>query len=388
MPNKHELISENMPRRKNRFRSRVPARGKTFTGSSFIMIKKLVVPLCLSLLVCALCALCACHSKAPANVAVNKFNATPVVEGFVVKPSVVVDEISISGTLMPFEETVLMPDVAGRVVAINLPEGKLVKQGTLVVKLFDEDLQASLKKSQTQLDIAEQTQKRQSELIKINGISQSDYDQAVLQVSSIKADIDILKAQLRKTEVRAPFDGVIGLRNVSVGAEVTPGTALATIRSVAQLKLDFSVPEKYSGIVKAGMKVSFTVQGDDAKHEATVMATEEGIDVTTRNLKARAVVKNKDAELKPGAFANVELELGENKNALMVPTQAVIPQERDKQLIIAKNGKAKFVTVTTGIRQASNVEVLDGIAAGDTIVTTGLLFLKPGSDLKFSKVAQ
>src|SRR5271157_1689462 len=164
MPNKHELISENMPRRKNRFRSRVPARGKTFTGSSFIMIKKLVVPLCLSLLVCALCALCACHSKAPANVAVNKFNATPVVEGFVVKPSVVVDEISISGTLMPFEETVLMPDVAGRVVAINLPEGKLVKQGTLVVKLFDEDLQASLKKSQTQLDIAEQTQKRQSEL--------------------------------------------------------------------------------------------------------------------------------------------------------------------------------------------------------------------------------
>lgn len=355
------------------------------------MIKKPVVPRCSYLLVCALCALCAlcaCHSKAPANVAVNKFNTTPVVEGFVVKQSVVIQAISISGTLMPFEETVLMPDLAGRVVAINLPEGKLVRQGTLVVKLFDEDLQASLKKSQTELDIAEQTQKRQSELIKINGISQSDYDQAVLQVSSIKADIDILKAQLRKTEVRAPFDGVIGLRNVSVGAEVTPGTALATIRSVAQLKLDFSVPEKYSGTVKAGMKVTFTVQGDDAKHEATVMATEEGIDVTTRNLKARAVVKNKDAQLKPGAFANVELELGENKNALMVPTQAIIPQERNKQLIIAKNGKAKFVTVTTGVRQASNVEVLDGIEPGDTVVTTGLLFLKPGADLKFSRVAQ
>ena len=349
------------------------------------MKKNLVVPLSLALIACALCS---CHSKAPAKAAVNKFITIPVVEGFVVKPSVVVQAISISGTLKPFEETVLMPEVTGRVIAINLPEGKLVKQGTLLVKLYDDDLRAGLKKSQTQLEIAEQTQKRQSELIKINGISQSDYDQAVLQVNSINADIDILKTQIRKTEVRAPFDGMIGLRSVSVGAEVTPGTPLATIRSVQQLKLDFSVPEKYSGAIKAGMKVSFTVQGEDLKHDATVMATEEGIDVTTRNLKTRAVVKNKDAELKPGAFANVELELGENKNALMVPTQAIIPQERTKQLIIAKNGKAQFVTVTTGIRQASNVEVLDGIAAGDTVVTTGLLFLKPGADLKFSKVVQ
>ncbi len=349
------------------------------------MIRNLSVSLSLPLIVCILCS---CHSRVPPNAAGNKFNTTPVVEGFVVKPTEITEAISVSGTLMAFEETVLMPDVAGRVVAINLPEGKLVKQGTLVVKLFDEDLQASLKKSQTELEIAVQTQKRQSELIKVNGISQSDYDQAVLQVSSINADIDILKVQIRKTEVRAPFDGVIGLRSVSVGAEVTPGTPLATIRSVQQLKLDFSVPEKYGSGVKAGMKVKFTVQGDDAAHDATVMATEEGIDVTTRNLKARAVVKNKDAALKPGAFANVELELGHNAHALMVPTQAIIPQERTKQLIIAKNGKAKFVTVTTGVRQDSNVEVLDGIQAGDTVVTTGLLFLKPGADLKFSKVVQ
>jgi membrane fusion protein (multidrug efflux system) len=349
------------------------------------MIKNLAVPLSLALLACALCS---CQSKAPAKAAANKFNATPVVEGFVVKPSVVVQAISISGTLKPFEETVLMPEVTGRVITINLPEGKLVKQGTLLVKLYDDDLRAGLKKSQTQLEIAEQTQKRQSELIKINGISQSDYDQAVLQVNSINADIDILKTQIRKTEVRAPFDGMIGLRSISVGAEVTPGSPLATIRSVQQLKLDFSVPEKYSGAVKAGMKVKFSVQGDDGVHDATVMATEEGIDVATRNLKARAVVKNKDAALKPGAFANVDLELGKDTAALMVPTQAVIPMERSKQLIIAKNGKATFVTVKTGVRQASSVEVVEGIAAGDTVVTTGLLLLKPGADLKFSKVVQ
>jgi membrane fusion protein, multidrug efflux system len=333
--------------------------------------------------------LCSCQSNAPAkNPGGRQFGATPVVEGFVVKPSVIQQVISISGTLRPFEETVLMPEVTGRVVNVNLPEGRFVKQGTLLVKLFDGDLQAGLKKAQTQLEIAEQTRKRQSELIKINGISQSDYDQAVLQVNSINADIEILTVQIRKTEVRAPFDGVVGLRSISLGAEVTPGTSLATIRSLQQLKLDFSVPEKYSSQVKTGMKVKFSVQGDDTKYDATVMATEEGIDISTRNLRARAVVKNIHKALTPGAFANVELELNEIKDALMVPTQAIIPQERFKKVIVAKSGKATFVTVKTGVRQASNIEVVDGISAGDTIVMTGLLFLKPGSDLKFSKVTQ
>jgi membrane fusion protein (multidrug efflux system) len=332
---------------------------------------------------------CNCQSKGPDKPGPSSgFKSVPVVEGQVVKPSSIQQVISISGTLKPFEETVLMPEVTGRVVDVNLPEGKFVKQGTLLVKLFDGDLQAGLKKAQTQLQIAEQTQKRQSELIKINGISQSDYDQAVLQVSSINADIDILKVQIRKTEVHAPFDGVIGLRNISVGAEVTPSTALAAIRSIQQLKLDFSVPEKYSSQVKTGMKVVFSVQGDDAKHDATVIATEEGIDVATRNLKARAVVKNIDKALKPGAFANVDLELSEIKDALMVPTQAIIPMELNKQLIVVKDGKAKFTIVTTGVRQSSAIQVLSGVAAGDTIVTTGILFLKPGMGLKFSKVTE
>ncbi|HUI92860.1 MAG TPA: efflux RND transporter periplasmic adaptor subunit [Chitinivibrionales bacterium] len=352
------------------------------------MKKNLTIILGLMLLACFFCS---CKSRAPdpkAAAGANKFNATPLVEGFVVKSSVVVQSISISGTLMPFEETVLMPEVTGRVVAINLPEGKFVKQGTLLVKLFDDDLQASLRKSQTQLDLAKVTQKRQAELIKVNGLSQSDYDQAVLQVSSINADIEVLRAQIRKTEVRAPFDGIIGLRNISLGAEVTPQTALATIRDVARLKLDFAVPQKYGATLRPGMMVIFTLEGIDAKYEATVMATEEGVDEATRNLKARAMVKNTELLLKPGSFVNVELELGKEANALMVPTQAIIPQELGKQVILAKDGKAKFVSVKTGIRQASLIEVVSGIAEGDTIVTTGLLFLKPGADLKFSKISQ
>ncbi|MGB7567130.1 MAG: efflux RND transporter periplasmic adaptor subunit [Chitinivibrionales bacterium] len=335
----------------------------------------------------ALIASCGSHASGPAkNAPVNQFNAVPAVEGFVVKPTVIDQSIAISGTLKPFEETVLMPDVAGRVVTINLPEGKFVKQGTLLVKLFDGDLQANLKKSNAQLDIAEQTEKRQAELLKVSGISQSDYDQALLQVHSINADIEVLKAQIRKTEIYAPFDGVIGLKNISIGAQVTPATPIATIRAVQKLKLDFSVPEKYSDELKPGLKVQFTVQGDDSKYDATVMATEEGIDASTRNLNARAVVQNTKALLTPGAFANVELQLKEIKNALMVPTQAIIPQELKKQLIVVKEGKAKFITVQTGVRQASAIQVLTGIASGDTVVTTGILFLKPGMSLKFSKV--
>ncbi len=330
--------------------------------------------------------LCSCHSEATDKKNANRQFGNLRVEGVIVKPSVLDLTITISGTLKPFEETVLMPEVAGRVVNINLSEGGFVKQGTLLVKLFDGDLQAQLQKSQAQLQIVEQTQKRQGELIKVNGISQLDFDQTVLQLNSIKADIEVLKVMIRKTEVRAPFDGTIGLRNISIGAQVTPATALATIRDVRRLKLDFSVPEKYSGEIKPGVKVKFTVQGDDTKYDATVIATEQGIESDTRNLNGRAIVENKVTSLIPGAFANVELRLSENKRALMVPTQAIIPQARSKQLIVAKQGKATFVTIKTGLRNASSIEVLTGIKPGDTVVTTGILFLKPAVALKFSKV--
>lgn len=329
-----------------------------------------------------------CHPGAKGkNQDTKRPNSISFVEGFIVKPTVLDQTVMVSGTLKSFEETVLMPDVAGRVVVINLPEGKFVKKGTLLIRLFDDDLKAGLKKLQTQLQLAEQTQKRQSELLKVSGISQLEYDQTELQVHSILDDIEVLKAQISKTEIVAPFDGVIGLRNVSVGAQVTPSIALATIRMVSELKLDFSVPEKYGKEIKEGKKVKFTVQGDETKYEAEVMASEEGIDASTRNLKVRAIVKTNQATLKPGAFANVELALSENKNALMIPTQAVIPSERDKQVIIVKNRKAKFVTVKTGVRQASTLEVLEGLKPGDTVVTTGLLFIKPRVEVKFSKVS-
>jgi membrane fusion protein (multidrug efflux system) len=146
------------------------------------------------------------------------------------------------------------------------------------------------------------------------------------------------------------------------------------------------VPGKYSGAVKANMKISFSVQGDEKKYFAKVIATEEGIDMNTRNFKARAIVEANSPSLVPGAFSTVELKVRENPQALVVPTQAIIPQELVKRVIVCKNKKAVFVPVKTGVRQSSNIEVLSGLNAGDTVVTTGILFIKPGAVLKFSKV--
>jgi membrane fusion protein (multidrug efflux system) len=279
-----------------------------------------------------------------------------------------------------------MPDIAGRVVMINLPEGSFVKQGTLLVKLFDADMQASLRKLQTQLDIAKQTKKRQAELLAVSGISELEYDQTSLQVNSISDDIEVLKAQISKTEVVAPYDGVIGLRNISVGAQVTPGTALTTIRESDRLKLDFSVPEKYSSEIVAGKTVRFSVNDADTSYSASIIAAEGGIETATRNLRVRAVVPSHPSSLRPGTFATVEVPLSVVKDALMIPTQAVIPQERSKKVIVTRSGKAAFVRIETGVRKSGVIEVVEGLKAGDTVVTTGILFLKPDSPVKFSKI--
>jgi len=312
--------------------------------------------------------------------------AISFIEGYIVLPTGVDETIGVSGTLLPFEETTLMPEMPGRIVILNLPEGQFVKKGTMLVKIFDGDLQAQLKKAQTQYAIGKKILDRQSELLKADGMSQVEYDQQSLQVESIQDDIDLLNAQISKTAVLAPYDGVIGLRNVSVGAQVTQSTPLATIRESDKLKLDFAVPGKYSSRIHSGTKVKFTVEGDDTKYEATVMATEEGIELNTRNLRARAVVTTHAPSLTPGAYANVELRLNENRDALMIPTQAIIMKERSKSVIVSKGGKAKFVPIQTGVRKAEMIEVVKGLTAGDVVVTTGILFIKPDMELKFAKI--
>ncbi len=308
------------------------------------------------------------------------------VDAFVVTPSLLTSDITVTGSLVAFDEVELMNEVAGRVVGVNLPEGKSVAKGTLLVKLFDDDLQAALKKLEAQRAIQQRIVNRQKQLLQVKGISENDYEQSTLQLNIINADIAQQRALIRKTEIRAPFNGTIGLRNVSVGAVVSSSTMLATIRTNDKIKLDFYVPEKYGSVITVGMPVNFTMYDNNTSFTAKVIATEHGIENSTRNLKVRAMVSSSSKELIPGAFANVNLKLGENKNALMIPTEAIIPDEDNKQLIVANHGKAHFVDIKTGIRQSSKIEVIEGIASGDTIITTGLLFLKEGAKLSYSSI--
>jgi len=295
-------------------------------------------------------------------------------------------DIEVPGTLLANESTEIHPEVSGRLVQLNVKEGSYVTQGALLAKLYDGDLQAQKRKLQVQLKIAEQTENRQAQLLKIQGISQQEYDLSLLQVHNLNADIDIVNEAIRKTEIRAPFSGKLGFKNISPGAYITPSTIISTVSQVSQLKLQFTIPEKYSSEIKTGQNIDFTIDGSDKIHHALVSATEVYIEENTRSLSVRAIVKTQDAFLVPGAFAKVKIELGKNDTALMIPTLSVVPIGRKKQVFLFKNGKAATTEITTGARDSTDIQVISGLKSGDTVITTGLLFLKQGSNVKISKV--
>lgn len=311
-----------------------------------------------------------------------------IVEGFVVETSEVAEDVEVPGTLFPAEETAIRAEVSGRVVQLNIPEGSVVSKGSMLVKLFDQDLQAQLRKLEVQLQIAEKTVERQKELLAINGISQQDFDLSSLTADNLRADIETVKISISKTEIRAPYSGQVGLRNISLGSYLSPTDIVTTVRELDQLKLEFSVPEKYAKSISKGYVVKFRVDGGKEDHQATVIATEGNVDQTTRTLKIRAIVKSKSKELVPGVFARVNLQLGQDSHALMIPSQAIIPQARNKQVIVLRKDSASFNVVETGVRDSAYVQVLSGLKKGDTIITTGLMAIRPSSKVKLTKVTR
>ncbi len=347
------------------------------------MIQKLQFPL----LALALFALASCGGKDEKKPAASgRPAAGPMkVDAYIVKAQNFAENIEVPGTIIANESTEIHPEVSGRIVQLNVAEGRYVSKGTLLAKLYDEDLQAQLKKLQVQLQIAETNEKRSSQLLEIQGISKSDYDASLLNVNNIKADIEIIRTSISKTEIRAPFNGRLGLKNISPGAYVTPADIIAVINQTSQLKLDFTVPEKYSSQIKTGQTIYFTYQGSNIRHTAKIMATESAVAQNTRSLMVRSVVQSNGTDILPGAFAKVQLRFDPDPNALLVPTQAVLPQARGKKVIKYEAGIAKFVDVTTGVRDSARIQILDGLKKGDTVIVTGLLSTRPESPLAIGK---
>lgn len=312
----------------------------------------------------------------------------PKLDAYIVRTESFAENIEVPGSVIANEVTEIRPEVSGRIVKLNVAEGRYVSKGALLAKIYDGDLQAQLKKLQVQLGIAKNNEGRASQLLNIQGISRQDYDVALLNYNNIKADIDIIRAEISRTEVRAPFSGKIGLRNISPGAYVTPTTIIATINQVSDLKLDFSIPEKYTGNVDVGQIVDFTVQGSDQKYNARVIATQSNVDVMNRSLMVRGKIMGNTRGLIPGAFAKVQIGFSPDNNAIFVPSQSVVPTARGKQIILYRNGKAIFNDVETGARDSSRVEIIKGLTVGDTILVTGIMTTKPDAKINIGKIVK
>jgi membrane fusion protein (multidrug efflux system) len=308
------------------------------------------------------------------------------VVGFIAKIDTLEDDVFVSGTLTANELVELKPEISGRVVKIGFLEGSEVSSGSLLFKINDTDLQAQLKKLKLQETLATENLDRRKKLLAINGISKEEFDAVSNQLATIQADIIFTESQLSKSEIKAPFSGRIGLKNISEGSYINAGTTLATLVQINPIKIDFSVPEKYVSLIKTNGKIKFKVDGLDDDFSAIIKAFEPQIDQSSRTLKIRALTSNQTGKLIPGAFAEIKLPIKQNENTIMIPTQAIVPILKGQKVFISKNGLAEERKVETGVRSDSKIQILKGLEMGDTLIISGLLQVKPGSKLKFNSI--
>lgn len=297
------------------------------------------------------------------------------VNALIAKASKLEDEVSLNGTLLANEQVELKAESQGKITTLNIAEGASIRKGALLAKLNDADLQATLKRQIAQETQFSNEEKRKKALLAVNGISQQEYEQAKTSLDAIRADIQMTHAQIAKTEIRAPFDGTVGLRTVSLGAFVNQNSTIAKLVQTHPLKVEFNLPERYSMSILKGQEISFTVEGDDADYKAKIYAIEPEIDQLSRTVKVRGYASNVKNKLLPGSYIKVSIPL-QGGVALLVPAETIVPQLGTQNLYVVKGGKAVLTEVKTGFRTGTHVEIIKGIAQGDTVITTGLMMLK------------
>ncbi len=345
------------------------------------MVATIRISICLTVVCCSLLISCGSKSNDPAPKA-GLSNSSIVVDGIIVRPQVLDNVVRSSGRVIASESVDLAAEADGRIEAILFKEGAYVHKNDLLVKINDDDLQAQLKKNEFQIQLASDQEKRQGQMFKSGNISKEQYDIALNQVNTLKAERDNLIASIRKREVRAPFDGFIGLRYVSEGGYVSQTTRIASIQKTNPVKVDFAIPEKYAGKVAVGDIALFNNDETKLQFSGRIYAIEPKIDPTMGTIQLRALCDNKSRKIFPGAYVQIELRLKEITDALMVPTQAVIPVLKGQTVLVQRNGVVASVPVRTGIRTATSVQILDGLVAGDTIITTGIMQLRRGMPVK------
>ena len=301
------------------------------------------------------------------------------VNGTIIKTGPLTDEFTVTGTLIPDENVDLSFETSGQVVSIMFKEGVHVKKGQLLAKVNDKKLQAELKRLVSQLKLAKDRVYRQRTLLQHDAVSQEAYEQVNTELATLQADIDIVKAQIELTELRAPFDGIIGLRQISVGAYATPQTVVSKLTRIVPLKLEFAVPERYARDIKPGTRLQFTIDGVLNSFPAKVYAKESAIDMN-------ALYANPDGRLTPGRYASINLKKQEIKDAIAIPSEAVVPEMGKDKVFLYKSGKAQPVEIKVGLRTEDKVQVIKGLNVGDTLITSGTLQLRTDLPVKLDKV--
>ena len=304
------------------------------------------------------------------------------VNGIVVKYETFDNNLSLSGSIEANEQVEIRSEVSGIVEGIYFQEGSFVNKGQVLFKVNDIELRAQLRQTSTKEGLAAENERRAKLLLQKEAISQEEYDLARADLKSAQAQSQLIQAQIAKTSVRAPFSGKIGLRSISPGTYITPAILVTKLVNTGKLKITFSIPEKYASQVKSNTIIRFKVAGSEDRYSAKIYAIEPEIAVATRTLQVRAIAENKDGKLLPGTFADVELPLDIIKDAIVVPTEAIIPVQNGKKIFISSNGLAKEIMIETATRTETSVLVLSGINEGDTVITNGVMSLKNDDPVK------
>ena len=304
------------------------------------------------------------------------------VTGIIVKTTTFDNNLSLSGSIEANEQIEIHSEVSGIVEGIYFTEGSYVNKGQVLFKVNDIELRAQLRQASTQENLAAENQRRAKLLLQKEAISQEEFDVANAGFASAQAQSQLIRAQISKTSVKAPFSGKIGLRSISPGTYITPTIVVAKLVNTGKLKITFSIPEKYATQVKSGSTIDFTVSGSDKVYNAKIYAIEPEIAVATRTLQIRAIADNTDGKLFPGTFADVKLPLNIIKDAIVVPSEAIVPVQSGKKVYIANMGKAKEVMVDATTRTDASILILSGLKAGDTLITSGVMSLKNDAPIK------
>jgi len=306
--------------------------------------------------------------------------------GYVIVPTSMYDLITITGLLLPDEEVELSFEASGKIVAIHFSEGTRVKKGQLLAKINDRPLQAQLLKLQAQKKLTEEKEFRQRQLLDRDAISRESYDQVATELQALEADILLIEARIAETELRAPFDGTVGLRMVSEGAFATTQTKIVRLVKISPLKIEFSVSERYAGEITPGFPITFKLEGVEREFHANVYAIDPKVNVETLMFPVRAMYANSNEELKPGRFVSVTAQMSEIGNAVSIPTESVIPEMEGEKVFVYKNGKAEQRRITLGLRTESHVHVKEGLQFGDTLLTSAILQLRQGLPVQLDTV--